>query len=706
VLSAIAVELERDRAEQRHNAADQVGASGWAVTGDLAADDPVTGQVAASGREPGAVQVPGAAPAGIAALADGGALGYGAGPPDGETVADGTALAVQADTAALANGVTLAYGVAPADGAATDGAPAVDEAAAADGAVLADWTAPASETAPADWAAPASETAPAGETTSAPSLADGVTFAYGVSLADGASSADDPATTGEAPPPGPPAPVDGAPGGAGAEPGSVPGGETAGETTEPETKAPWPAVPLPRRAPGENGAAPPPAQVRREYLPPSLLGLRPDPEAHTEPIPKIPGIRPDDLRSRHGDNPAAAGAAPSASPSAGPPWAAAPPATDAPAAPWDALPDALPSGAGPAMPVPGPPAAAPTAPGPAPDVSTPPAPQAGSVPPAPPARPANGAETARPAARPAAQAPTRPQRPGHWRLAGLILAVLALVVAGAIMLLQSGHDARGGHSTGSGSAGGGAGAAVRDRAAAWVAGQVSRTAVVACDPVMCQALRAQGVPAPSLYQLGAQTTSPLRSQVIVATAVVRARFGGLLGSVYAPAVLASFGAGPDRIDVRQTAQHGAGAYRAMARADLASRRASGIELLRSSRIAVTFTARRQLASGDVDPRLLIAIAQMAATHPMYIVDFGLPAPGAGPDVPLRRADLAEAAHARHHPGRVASPRYVRSMVTFLHAQHGEFRPAYIRTVRLPGGAAVLRIEFTAPSPLGLLGPRA
>jgi hypothetical protein len=247
---------------------------------------------------------------------------------------------------------------------------------------------------------------------------------------------------------------------------------------------------------------------------------------------------------------------------------------------------------------------------------------------------------------------------------------------------------------------------VRNRAAAWVAGQVSRTTVVACDPVMCQALRARSVPAASLYQLGPQTTSPLSSQVIVATAAVRAQFGSLLGSVYAPAVLASFGAGPDRIDIRQTAQHGAAAYRAMLRADLANRRASGTELLHSSRIAATFAARRQLAAGQVDTRLLIAIAQMAVTHPIYIVDFGRPAPGADPDMPLRQADLAEDAHARQHPGHAASAGYVRSMLSFLHGQRGRFRPAYVRTVHLPGGVTVLRIEFAAPSPLGLLGPHA
>jgi hypothetical protein len=108
----------------------------------------------------------------------------------------------------------------------------------------------------------------------------------------------------------------------------------------------------------------------------------------------------------------------------------------------------------------------------------------------------------------------------------------------------------------------------------------------------------------------------------------------------------------------------------------------------------------------VDGRLLVTIAQMAAAHPMFIVDFGSPAPGAAPGIPLRQADLAEDAHARHRAGHAISAWYVRAMLAFLRAQHGPFRPARVQSVHLPDGAAVLRIEFTAPSPLGLLAPRA
>jgi hypothetical protein len=287
----------------------------------------------------------------------------------------------------------------------------------------------------------------------------------------------------------------------------------------------------------------------------------------------------------------------------------------------------------------------------------------------------------------------------RYRIAGLLVAVIALIAAAAVALLLSSQSGNG-HHGGQGAPGTGAGE--RNLAAAWVAGQVSRTAVVACDPVMCRALAVHGVPARVLYPLGPQATSPLPSEIVVATAQVRARFGARLSSVYAPAVLARFGSGPERIEVRQAALHGAAVYRARLGADLLSRKTSGAELLHSSRIAMAPIARRDLSAGRVDARLLIAITEMASVHPMYIIDFGSVAPGGDPDLPLRFADLAESGRAPRPFGRSAG--YVRSVVSFLHAQRIPFRPAHVATVHLAGGTKALRVEFPAPSPLGLLGP--
>jgi hypothetical protein len=137
-------------------------------------------------------------------------------------------------------------------------------------------------------------------------------------------------------------------------------------------------------------------------------------------------------------------------------------------------------------------------------------------------------------------------------------------------------------------------------------------------------------------------------------------------------------------------------------ADLFARKASGAELLRSNRIAAAPVARQDLSAGRVDSRLLVAIAEMASVRPMYIINFGSAAPGADPGLPLRFADLSETGRAHHYLGRSAG--YVRSMVSFLHGQHIPFRPAHVTTVFLAGGTRALRIEFPAPSPLGLLGP--
>jgi hypothetical protein len=326
------------------------------------------------------------------------------------------------------------------------------------------------------------------------------------------------------------------------------------------------------------------------------------------------------------------------------------------------------------------------------------APPGSAVPSAPAAPPGNGAVRA-PAAPSASGKKERSGR--RYRIAGLLVAVIAIIAAAVIALLLS----NGSGSTGNGHGGQGApgtGVGQRNLAAAWVAGQVSPTAVVACDPVMCRALAARGVSGRVLHPLGPKAASPLPSAIIVATAQVRAQFGYRLSSAYAPAVLARFGSGPQRIEVRQTALHGAAAYRARLGADLLSRKTSGAELLRSSRIALAPIARRDLSAGRVDSRLLIAITEMASVHPMYIINFGSAAPGADPDLPLRFADLAEGGRARDQFGRSAG--YVRSVVSFLRAQRIPFRPAHVTTVHLAWGTKALRVEFPAPSPLGLLGP--
>jgi hypothetical protein len=306
------------------------------------------------------------------------------------------------------------------------------------------------------------------------------------------------------------------------------------------------------------------------------------------------------------------------------------------------------------------------------------------------------------------QAVRRKRQPvRRYRVAGVLLSVTALIIGGSVVLVFYGHGTTSvtprGHqhppAPGDGQE------AAQDQAAAWVAAQVGRTTTVSADPAMCRVLEAHGVPPRDLYELTPETNSPLRSAVIVATPAVRAQFGTLLNSAYAPAVLASFGSGRQRVDIREVAMRGAAAYRSMLAADLAARKSSSAELLRSNRITVSPTARRQLSAGQVDSRLLITVATMASKHPIYIVAFNSFAPGADVSMPLRFADLTQASPGHLVGSRPLTLRFVRSMVGFLRAQHAPYRPLQVKTVTLAGGHTVLRIGFAAPSPLGLFGSR-
>jgi hypothetical protein len=242
-------------------------------------------------------------------------------------------------------------------------------------------------------------------------------------------------------------------------------------------------------------------------------------------------------------------------------------------------------------------------------------------------------------------------------------------------------------------------AALRAEAAAWVAQQVSPGVIVSCDPAMCAALRDHAFPAHSLLVLSPASPEPLTSAVIVATPAVSDMFGSSLSTAMAPGVLASFGSGPAEITVRVIAPRGVAAYRAALGADQAARKTNGSALLNVPRITVSAIARTQLAGGQVDSRLLLAVASLATNEPINIVQFGNIGPGAGPGIPLRFADLASNDQAAH----MTSAAYLRSLRASLNSATAQFRPARIVQVVRPGGRVVLRVEFTAPSPLGLFG---
>jgi hypothetical protein len=297
---------------------------------------------------------------------------------------------------------------------------------------------------------------------------------------------------------------------------------------------------------------------------------------------------------------------------------------------------------------------------------------------------------------------------GRWRVLTLIVVAAVLFAAGAISIALTSSPAPAGHARGGGTqaaagraptpAAIAAAAAARTAAERWIASQVSAAAIVSCDPQMCAQLQAHGIPAAQLLTLGGSNPAPLGSDLIVSTAAVRSEFGARLSSVYAPAVLAIFGTGTAQTAVRVVAADGGAAYLRSLRTDVAARAAAGSQLLQNPRLHSSASARRALAAGQVDSRLLTAFAALATMHVVDVVDFPASAAGASAGMPLRTADIAPA-----RPGTPRRPNTIGSLASYLRAQLFPYRPAHITVVRLASGRPVLRVEYGAPSPLGLLG---
>ena len=321
---------------------------------------------------------------------------------------------------------------------------------------------------------------------------------------------------------------------------------------------------------------------------------------------------------------------------------------------------------------------------------------------APPAEEPPAVPVAKPRAVPAAEPPARSRdRPARsqWRVPSMVAAIVVLMAAGgvavALSLPHAGHSGHG-STTASRPAGSQPGSTPSQLAAAWVAQQVARSAIVACDPLMCSALEAQGVPAANLLTLRTGSTSPLGAQVVVVTPPVRSQFGSRLDSVYAPSVIAGFGSGPAQVSVQVIAQNGSAAYLTALRQDVAARKAAGAQLLANKRIGVSAEARAQLGAGAVDSRLLIMLPALAVQHPIQILGFGQPAPGAGPGVPLCSVDLSGSGQAA---GTIDAS-YLSWLTSFVRAQLVPF--AGSMAVLQQAGHPVVRVEFAQPSPLGLL----
>jgi hypothetical protein len=236
--------------------------------------------------------------------------------------------------------------------------------------------------------------------------------------------------------------------------------------------------------------------------------------------------------------------------------------------------------------------------------------------------------------------------------------------------------------------------AVRNKAVTWIVHQVSRAAYLACDAQVYNDLVSRGFPAGNLLIIGPQTNDPLGANLVVSTAAVRAQLRDRLASVWAPAIIAAFGSGNARIEIRLQFPGGATSYNAVRQKYAHARKLFDAQLLTNRSIKLSAKARAQLRSGDIDPRLPELIALMVHYHRLRIMDFGSQSPGGGPASLLRSMDLATA----DPPAHLTSSAYSNWMRSFIRAQRTKYHPGF-KVVTLPGGQTVLRIGYGAPSPL-------
>jgi hypothetical protein len=294
------------------------------------------------------------------------------------------------------------------------------------------------------------------------------------------------------------------------------------------------------------------------------------------------------------------------------------------------------------------------------------------------------------AARKAKSGPRKTGTGRAYRVAGLLAVVLIAMGAGAFLFVHYSHRPVASAAISSADLP----LTTRNSAAAWVAGQVAVGDKVACDPVMCRALEKDGVASARfrvLWPAGADSLAGVT--VVVATPAVQSHLGARLDAVDAPGIIARFGSGRRQIVIRVMAPHGAALYKSALAADLSERKSSGQVLASSPSIHWSAAEQKQLAAGKVDVRLMVAIADLAASHPVQVLAFGDGGPGA-PNAPLRSAELA-------YSGTTAKNALLDGLATIA-ISGPEYQALHTTTVRLRTGQTALLVEFSAPSPLGLL----
>lgn len=241
-----------------------------------------------------------------------------------------------------------------------------------------------------------------------------------------------------------------------------------------------------------------------------------------------------------------------------------------------------------------------------------------------------------------------------------------------------------------------AAATANDKAAAtWIAAQVSQQAVIDCDPAMCADLQAAGYPSAQLstVQSGSSLqTGAAAADLVADTAALRLSDGTQALSV-APDVIASFGTGPEAVQLRLVVAGGPAGYQRDARKALTARRKAGRALVSAGTLSMRAAARQDLRAGLVDPRLVTVLRRLAARKSVYLLRFTESGPPGSPATPYRQAAI---------DGLVSGTgsHRVSELSAVLKLLAGQRPPdnAQVTVTHQSRGRIIVDITFPAPSP--------
>ena len=279
------------------------------------------------------------------------------------------------------------------------------------------------------------------------------------------------------------------------------------------------------------------------------------------------------------------------------------------------------------------------------------------------------------------------------RRVGAVAVAVLVVVAGAGIVLGTRSADPDAHA-----AGVDPDTAARTAATKWITTEVRQGTRMACDKAMCAQLRSSGVAGSDLLQLTGDGTELAGTQLVVASPDVRKRFGTELAFRIAPDVLGIFGQGPSRVEVRQRNTHSRAGHDKIKAREQHLRQRAALQLLDQPHVHTSSTAMHELAAGEVDNRLVYALARIARYHTINVTAFGGRGPFTGIDVPERTVDIDQV----DGGAAIADNPAIAGVLKLVRGQRGSYQLAGTRLIASGENGGVLRLHVTAPTPEGLL----